>query len=126
MVVHIVLFKPRADLSDADRDALGSALGSALSKIALIRGFHVGRRVRHGAGYEASMPDDLEYAAVIEFDDLDALKAYLQHPVHQELGRRFMDAIAAAFVYDYEMEDGTGAGRLLEGSGVRPVDETGA
>ena len=126
MLVHIVLFKPRPDLSDTDRHALEAALVSALSGIATIRGFHLGRRVRHGAGYEASMREDPEFAAIVEFDDLDSLKAYLQHPAHQQLGSRFMDAIAASFIYDYEMEDGTSLGRWLEGSRVKPPSGTGA
>lgn len=126
MLVHIVLFKPRPDLSDTNRYALEAALVSALSGIASIRGFHLGRRVRHGAGYEVSMSEDLEFAAIVEFDDLDSLKAYLAHPAHQELGSRFTNAVAASLIYDYEMEDGTNLGRLLGGSRVKPPSGTGA
>jgi hypothetical protein len=121
MFLHIVLFKPRPDLSDTDRHALEAALVSALSGIASVRGFHLGRRTRHGAGYEASMREDLEFVAIVEFDDLDSLRAYLEHPAHKELGSRFTDAVAASFIYDYEMEDGTSLGRLLEGFRVKPA-----
>jgi Stress responsive A/B Barrel Domain len=121
MLAHIVLFKPRADLSDTDRRALEAALVSALSGIALIRGFHLGRRVRHGAGYEAAMREDLEFAAIVEFDDLDSLKAYLEHPAHKELGTRFTSAVAASFIYDYEMEDGAGPATFPEAFRVKPA-----
>ena len=121
MLAHFVLFKPRPDLSDTERQALEAALVSALSGIATIRGFRLGRRVRHGAGYEASMREDLEFAAIVEFDDLDALKAYLEHPAHKELGARFTDAVADSFIYDYEMKDGTSLGGSLEGFRVKPA-----
>jgi hypothetical protein len=119
MLAHIVLFKPRPDLADADRHALEMALVSALSGIALIRGFRLGRRVKHGAGYEAAMREDLEFAAIVEFDDLDSLKAYLEHPAHKELGARFTSAVAASVICDYEMEDGASSAEQLEGFRVK-------
>jgi len=120
MLMHTVLFKPRPDLPDDDRRALESALMSALSGIPAIRSFRLGRRVKHGALYEGSMREDLEFAAFVEFDDLDSLKAYLQHPAHQELGSRFMAATAAGLIYDYQVVDGTDLRGVLEGSRVRP------
>ena len=106
MVFHVILFQPRADLSAAERSALVSSLTTALAEIPAIRRCHVGRRVRHGAGYEALMERELGYAAVIEFDDLAGLQAYLEHPAHAELGARFMQGLEAGFLYDYEMREG--------------------
>jgi hypothetical protein len=126
MLMHTVLFKPRPDLSDGERHALEAALVSALSGIPAIRSFRLGRRVKHGAGYEASMREDLEFAAFVEFDDLDSLKIYLQHPAHQELGSRFMAATAAGFIYDYQMVDRSNLGGLLEGPRVKPSGGTGS
>jgi len=116
MVFHIVLFRPRPDLSDADRDAFMRALEHAAAKIPNVRRFSVGRRVTHGRGYEQLMKEDYEYAAVIEFDDVDGLKAYLNPPAHAELGERFFTALAAGLVYDYEMSEGS----LPPGSGSAP------
>ena len=110
MVCHVALFRPKAGLSAADRSALVSVLDKALRGIPTIRRFEIGRRVRHGAGYEALMSVDLEYAAVIEFDDLAGLQAYLAHPAHQALGRQFMQSLEASAIYDYEM---VGAAELL-------------
>ncbi len=112
MVWHVVLFRPRADLSAPDRAALIQAFEAALRQIPSIRRFSVGRRVTHGAGDEALMPTSLEYAAVLEFDDLAGLQAYLGHPAHEALGERFMRSLEASAIYDYEMQDGEDLGRL--------------
>jgi len=106
MVFHIVLFRPRPDLTTADRASLVEALESALQRIPSIRKFHVGRRVTHGAGYEALMPVSLDYAAVIEFDDLAGLKEYLEHPAHQALGSHFMSSLESSAIFDYQMQNG--------------------
>ena len=106
MVLHIVLFRPRPDLAPADRASLIEALETALRRIPSIRRFRMGRRVIHGAGYEALMPVSLDYAAVIEFDDLAGLKDYLEHPAHEALGSRFMRSLEASQIFDYQMQDG--------------------
>ncbi len=105
MVLHLVLFRPRVDLSAAEQSALLDALRTAASGIPGIRRFRVGRRALHGREYEQLMREDLPYAAVLEFDDLDGLKAYLNHPAHQDLGNRFMESFASALIYDYEVEE---------------------
>ena len=105
MISHIVLMKPRADLADADRHAFVDAFERAVRDIDLVRAVHVGRRVRHGAGYEATSPD-VDFVAVINFDDLAGLQAYLRHPAHQELGARFGQAMQLAMVYDCDVTEG--------------------
>jgi hypothetical protein len=112
MVLHVALFRPRAELPAADRVGLVEALEDALRQIPSIRTFRVGRRVIHGAGYEALMPLDLEYGAVLEFDDLAGLQAYLHHPAHQALGSLFMKSIDTSAIYDYEVQDEAALGRL--------------
>lgn len=104
MVFHVVLFRPRSDLTAPGRVALIESLENALQRIPSIRRFHLGRRIRHGAGYEALMTVDLDYAAVLEFDDLAGLQAYLHHPAHQALGSRFMESLASSAIYDYAMQ----------------------
>jgi len=102
MVVHVVLFRPRPGLSDSHRDAMFTALRSAATQIPMVRRFRVGARITHGAAYEALMSQDFPFAAIIEFDDLAGLQAYLRHSQHEELGELFYRLQEAALVYDYQ------------------------
>jgi hypothetical protein len=111
MVTHVVLMKPRADLTPNDRRAFVAAFERATREIPSVVAVRVGRRVRHGAAYEAVAPDTADYLAAIDFEDLAGLQAYLQHPAHQELGVRFGEALSSAMVYDFEI----GAPRDLAG-----------
>jgi hypothetical protein len=49
---------------------------------------------------------DYPYAALLEFDDVAGLKAYLEHPTHEQLGMRFFAAFEDALMYDYELREG--------------------
>ena len=100
MLTHLVLMKPRPDLTDADRAALIAAFERAVGEIPTVRGVRVGRRVRHGAAYEQVALDAADY---IDFDDLAGLQSYLRHPAHDELGVRFGRSLSAALVYDFEV-----------------------
>jgi len=95
--------KPRADLSPAERAALIDAFERAVRDIPTVRAVRVGRRVVHGAGYEQPAADAADYLAVIDFDDLAGLKAYLRHPAHEALGARFNHSLESALVYDFEV-----------------------
>ena len=103
MVSHLVLMKPRADVSPADRRALVDAFDRAIREIPTVRDVRVGRRVTHGAGYEQGMPDTADYLIIIDFDDLAGLQAYLRHPAHEALGVRFGQSLSSALVYDFEV-----------------------
>jgi hypothetical protein len=106
MIAHIILFSPRSDLPPEARRELLAAVTAASTGIPSIRRFRVGRRVRHGLpGYEQMMRDDYEFAAVIEFDDVAALKAYLSHPSHAAIGRHFTASASKSLAYDYVMVD---------------------
>lgn len=115
MIAHLVLFRPRADLADGDRQALGDAMTKALAAIPSIRRARVGRRITHGRPYEQLMRVDYTHAALLEFDDLDALHAYLQHPAHEELARRFFLSFEEGLFYDFALGEGEAAvSRLVE------------
>ena len=106
MIAHLVLFRPRPNLSDADRQALGEVLAEALRAIPSVRRARVGRRVMHGRGYEQMMRSDYPYAALLEFDDVAGLKTYLEHPAHEKLATRFFESFEDALMYDYELTEG--------------------
>ena len=103
MVSHVVLFKPRPDLTEDERRALAAAFERAIREIPSVRNVRFGTRVRHGAGYEQTSPDAADYLVVIDFDDLAGLQAYLRHPAHEELGARFGQSLGSGFVYDFEV-----------------------
>jgi hypothetical protein len=103
MVAHIVLFRPKPDVTSTDRQAMFDAIQEAATGIPSVRRFQIGARVKHKPQYEQLMTEDFPYAAVIEFDDLEGLQSYLQHPKHQKLGQLFYQLLEAGLVYDYEM-----------------------
>ena len=103
MVAHIVLFRPRPDIAAAAKQAMFDALEGAAAEIPSVRRFQIGTRVTHGPQYERLMTEEYPYAAVIEFDDLSGLQAYLKHPRHQALGELFYQLLEKALAYDYEM-----------------------
>lgn len=101
MIAHIVLFKPRPDLSTADRESVIAAMRVAFTTIPEIRRVRVGRRRILGRSYDAYSQVDFEYSAILEFETEDALQKYLDHPAHIELGQRFGETAEAALVYDF-------------------------
>ncbi len=105
MVLHIVLFRPRPDVTVAERQELADAFAIARRDIPEVRRFHVGRRLRTGAAYEASTPDELSHAALVEFDDAVGLRTYLEHPSHVALGTLFGRLADRTLICDVEVSD---------------------
>jgi hypothetical protein len=104
VIAHVILFTPKPELTQDGRRDLLDSLVAASADIPAIRAFRVGRRVTHGLpGYEQMMRDDYEFAAIVEFDDLDGLKAYLRHPSHASLGRHFTGSALRSLAYDYAL-----------------------
>jgi hypothetical protein len=104
MVWHLVLMKPRGDLSAADRQALLDAFDRAIREIPTVREVRIGRRVRHGAAYETAAPDSADFMVSIGFENLSGLQTYLGHPVHEELAARFYQSLSSALIYDFELD----------------------
>jgi hypothetical protein len=104
VIAHVVLFRPRADLSTADRDALFESMRAAYRAIPQIQRFVVGRRIRTGFPYE-SLARDFPFFAMLEFATAADLDTYLAHPAHVQLGDQFYLTSDAAEAYDYSMSD---------------------
>lgn len=109
MITHLVLFRPRPGLSADARHRLADAMATAIRDIPSVRGARVGRRVMVGRPYEQLMRADYEYAALLEFDDMAGLRAYLEHPAHEALAARFFEAFEEALMYDYDLKEGVDA-----------------
>ncbi len=113
MIAHVVLFRPSPDLSSEAREQFVAALERALSNIPEIRRARVGRRKTLGRAYDALAAEPYPFAAILEFDSEAALRTYLDHPAHVELGQRFFASAEAMLVHDFEMMDAAGARSLL-------------
>jgi stress responsive alpha/beta barrel protein len=106
MILHVVLFRPKRGLGMDERRRLAKAFADAIDQIGSIKRARIGRRRTHGRPYEQLMKENFTHAAVLEFDHLDGLKAYLEHPAHNELGSHFFECFEQALMYDYEVHDG--------------------
>ena len=103
MIAHIVLFRLRPEVSLEERHALIGAWATALKNIPVIRRARVGQRVRVGRSYESLTRLDFPFAAVLEFDDLDGLRTYLDHPAHEAMATRLFALIADTLIYDFDI-----------------------
>jgi hypothetical protein len=106
VIAHVVLLQPKPDLTDAQRADALATLRRAAADLPDVRRFRLGHRVTHGLpGYEQMMTRDFEIALIVEVDDVEALKRYLQAPAHVALGELFYTATDAALAYDYLFEE---------------------
>ncbi len=116
LIAHVVLFRPKPQLPAEARQRLVDGFTRAIREIPQIRRARIGSRVTHGRPYEQMMRADYSFAAVLEFDDVDALKGYLAHDAHEALGAAFFECFEEALVYDYELGDATERLAMLLGS----------
>ena len=115
MIVHLILFRPRRGLGVEAQKGLAESFSHAIDEIDSIRRVRIGRRRTHGRAYEQLMHENYTHVAILEFEDLEGLKRYLEHPAHAELGSRFFECFEQALMYDYDVRDGrAGLNALLE------------
>jgi stress responsive alpha/beta barrel protein len=113
MIAHTVLFQPGPSVDPETKAAILESLTRAIGQCPTVRACRIGRRVRHGlAGYEQQMRADYQYLLILEFDDIEGLRAYLEHPAHDAIGGFFTSAASASLAYDYEMADLADAAHL--------------
>ena len=102
MISHIVLFRPKASLSEAQRAQLVDALRNAVSGIPSIKRTTIGKRILlNRPGYETQMAEHYEYSAILDFESESDLRAYLDHPAHNILGRLLFTMADAVLAYDF-------------------------
>lgn len=103
MISHVVLFRPKATLSVDERASLIESLKAAVTGIPSIKRTTIGTRVLlNRPGYETLMAEHYEYSAILEFNSESDLRAYLDHPAHNNLGRLLFTAADAVLAYDFE------------------------
>jgi hypothetical protein len=102
VIAHIVLLRPRPTLTSEQRQALINALRAAVDGIPEIKRATIGKRVLlNRPGYETLMADDYENSPILEFDSEADLRAYLDHPAHNELGALLFTSAEAVLAYDF-------------------------
>lgn len=115
MIVHVVLFRPRTTATAVERARLADVFTQALREIPSIRRASIGSRITHGRAYEGLMRTDYSHAALLEFEDVAGLRAYLEHPAHEALGRLFFELFEEALIYDFDAKPGeAGVAELLK------------
>jgi hypothetical protein len=107
VITHVVLFRLKPGLTEETREGLAEALSRAAREIPSIRQARLGSRITVGRSYEQLMTADFPFAAILEFDDVPALKAYLDHPLHEQLAQRFFSCIEQALMYDLDLQEPT-------------------
>lgn len=103
MIAHVVLFEPKATITDADRETFLDAMKTAFREIPTVARSMVAKRQLLGVGYESKIGDTAySYVSVVEFEGVPDLKAYLEHPLHQRLGQLFWQYCDRTTIVDAE------------------------
>jgi Stress responsive A/B Barrel Domain len=106
VISHIVLFRAKDGLTPQQRSSFALKIQEACRVIPNVRRALVGRCRNIDAGYSRSLGDNTyEFAAVLDFDSVDDLRSYLQHPLHRDLGRQFWQCCESTIVMDVEAVD---------------------
>ena len=101
MIRHIVFFKFKPEITDADRDWVFNLIRNAVARIPQARHFSIGKQlVPSQEWYKERLATDFTWGLSADFDSEDDLYTYQKHPLHmeslQELGKR----ISERKVYD--------------------------
>jgi len=103
MFAHVGLFEPKGTTTEAERESFLNAMKVAFKQIPSVERSFVAKRQVIGASYEAKVGDQTySYVSVVEFEDVQALKAYLEHPLHQQLGQLFWQNCDRTMIVDAE------------------------
>jgi hypothetical protein len=106
MIAHVVLLRLRDDLSNDDLRSFAQLFQLACREIPTIRAAKIGPIVSMD-GTTPPLLGDKAYtvAACLEFDDRQGLDAYMAHPRHAELARRFWQYCESTVFADVSMVD---------------------
>jgi len=96
VIRHVVMFKLRPGVSEAQRDEWLEMSRRVHEQIDLVRAYSIGADLLH-------LPRSYDVAVVADFDSLDAVRAYADDPAHLstvELSRSLSEHIASV---DFEL-----------------------
>ena len=96
MIRHVVVFKLKPGVSEARRDEWLEMSRRLHGRIELVRNFKIGVDLLR-------LPRSYDVAVVADFDSLEAVRAYAEHPAHLsavELSRELSEHIVSV---DFEV-----------------------
>jgi len=103
MIAHVVLFEPKAGTTVDERDGFIDLLRVTFNEIDTVRRSFIGHRQLIGVSYEAILGDTAySYASVVEFDDVEGLRTYLEHPLHIKVGQLFWQHCDRTMIVDVD------------------------
>jgi len=103
MIAHVVLFEPKTSATVTERDAFVELLRATFSEISTVQRSFIGLRQKVGVSYEIILGDTTySYASVVEFDDIEGLKIYLDHPLHVKVGQLFWQHCERTMIVDVD------------------------
>ena len=98
MIKHIVLFKFREDVPEKEKSeklqTIKSDLEALTSKVESLKRMEVGINVNPDESYDLALTS--------EFDDMEGLKAYANHPEHLKVGAVIREILDQRACVDYE------------------------
>lgn len=103
MIVHIVLF----NLREEDPASVAEVMGRlrTLEALPMVRSFAVGECVELEEVSPALRSREYRYGAVFTFETEEGVRAYLRHPVHQEVAAELRAHFSEARVIDLKVAE---------------------
>ncbi|WP_462317317.1 Dabb family protein [Marinilabilia sp.] len=98
MIKHIVLFKFKTDLPEAEKkqkmESIKSDLEALTKKVETLKKMEVGLNCNPGEKYDLALTS--------EFETMEGLKAYAVHPEHVKAGAAIREILEERACVDYE------------------------
>ena len=106
MIAHVVLFRPKAAMTDDEKRSFAQVFRQTLLDIPSVERARVGRvgESHQAGGIDLGNTSDL-FVVVLEFTDQYGLSNYLNHPNHEELARLFWVHNESTAILDVPMRD---------------------
>jgi hypothetical protein len=127
MIVHLVLLRLRPGIPANEVLAFAKSVAGACKAMPSVEAAWVGPRVDIEAGYGRSFGDSTyDYAAILQFRGRSELLAYLQHPLHADVGRQFWQVCEATVVFEgelFDLKSGNGLDSWLINQQSRAVEQ---
>lgn len=99
MIKHIVLFKLKDEMAQADKEAVMNQFKTAIEALPAV--IPVIRKVE--VGLNMNPAENWHIALYSEFDSLADVKTYATHPAHVEAAKLLADAKESRSCVDYEV-----------------------